>query len=109
MKLSVKPNELVLVFLSAVILTMTTFFIPSDVDRLLVEKEFPPYLSATVEGRGWPGAFLVDDPAKPNFENIDFQDRFFPKMAFWDLVALFAMVGMAFLGLKLLRVVLEKK
>ena len=109
MKLSVKPSEVVFLFVAAVAMTMTTFFVASDVDRLRVEKEFPPYLSATVEGRGWPVAFLVDDPTKENFENIGFEDRFFPKSALWDLVVLSGLVGVGFVGLRLLGEFLAKK
>ena len=102
MKISVKPSEIIFLLVGAVAMTMATFFASSQVDRLRVEKEFAPYLSATVEGRGWPVAYMVDDPAKPNFENIGFEDRFFPGSALLDLVVIALLVGGAFLGLKLL-------
>jgi len=90
-------NQMIFVLIMSFFMTGVMFFIASDVDRLKVQKEFSsPYLSPTVEGRGWPIAYFLDDPTKPGFENIDFQDRFFPGAFLADWVIFSVAVGTVF-------------
>ena len=42
MKISVKPIEIIFLLVAAVAMTVATFFVSSQVDRLRVQKEFAP-------------------------------------------------------------------
>ncbi len=85
-------------------LTLATFFSILTVDRTLVEKNFPPYVSATVEGRGWPAAYIVDDPKKEKFEHIGAEDRVFFSIFLFDWAVLLIIIGALYYALGFLKV-----
>ncbi len=103
MKAQPSLKAIILFFIVGLGVTLTTFFVPREVDRTRVEKDFAPYLTAVVEGRGWPVAYLMDDPAKENFDNIGFEDKwdiagFMTDWLFWTVMG-----GLMYYGLAILR------
>ena len=65
-----------LVFVSFIV-TISTVLKTGDLERGIVDPDFPVYATSYVDARGWPFPFLGDNPLKKDFGKMGFEDKFF--------------------------------
>ena len=81
--------------LLSVVAVSATFTRRGYMQRQIVDTTYPAYASDAVETRGWPWAFVADDPAQPHFRSIGREDRFFLREFLYDVVFFFVVFGLA--------------
>lgn len=72
-----------------------TFTRRGYMQRQIVDPTYPAYASDAVETRGWPWAFVADDPSQPHFRSIGREDRFFAREFLYDVAFFFVAFGLA--------------
>ena len=91
------------VIASSVVFTGLTFFRKTVVLRQRVDPDWEPAASHFVEARGWPLAFVADDPQALNVGRIGLEDKIFWTSLVLDWVTILLLVSLLWIVISFVR------
>ena len=91
-----KYKHIIFLCILSFALTLMTFSSKRYVEQQRVDQNLSPYVSAFVEGRGWPFAYFVDDPTRENFGTIGSEDKLFLDSFIFDWIFILILCSLVF-------------